>query len=74
MCQGNKFEWKPGQPNQVTVPGFKAKNKKQRELQVKASTLGLENCSISDDALEEMSLKDDPSSDKSSIDTDTDDE
>ena len=73
-CQGNKFEWKPGQSNPVTVPGFKAKNKKQRELQVKAATLGLENCSISDDALEEMSLNDDPSSDKSSIDSDTDDE
>ena len=60
QCKGEAFKpVSPGMPNPVTVPGFKAKTKKQRELQVKAATLGLKNVSITDESIEDAELKSD---------------
>ena len=73
-CKGDTFKWTPGKPNPVTIPGFKAKTKKQRELQVKAATLGLTNVSISDEALDDVELKEEEESDENIYDAETDEE
>ena len=56
-CQGRLFSFAPGEANPVTKPGFVAKTKKQKELQVKAATLGLVNASISDEAIANAKLE-----------------